>query len=81
VSSALEGATLIHGAVARGDLIERQDKVEDLAGIDLAAPDEVSVALWHRAVRPLGQPLSLTGEMATPPAQGMFGFKSDLTDV
>ena len=30
---------------------------------------------------PWGQVLSSTGEMATPPAQGAFGFQSDLTDA
>src|SRR5437867_7452251 len=37
----LDGAALVHGAVALGDLVEGQDEVEDLAGIDVAVPDEV----------------------------------------
>src|SRR3954470_13919333 len=37
----LDGAALVHGPVTLGHLIERQRKDEDLAGIDLAIPDEV----------------------------------------
>src|SRR6266700_5183422 len=37
----LDGAALVHGAVPLGDLLERQGQVEDLAGVDLAVPDEV----------------------------------------
>src|SRR2546429_4659618 len=37
----LDGAAFVHGAVALGDLIEGEREVEDLAGIDLAVPDEV----------------------------------------
>src|SRR5207249_7163272 len=37
----LDGAALVHGTVALRDLVEGQGQVEDLAGIDLAVPDEV----------------------------------------
>src|SRR6266571_2659032 len=37
----LDGAAFVHGAVPLGDLVERQGEVEDLAGVDLAVPDEV----------------------------------------
>src|SRR6266511_2620275 len=37
----LDRAAFVHGAVALGDLLERQGEVEDLAGVDLAVPDEV----------------------------------------
>jgi hypothetical protein len=35
------GAALVHGLVALGGLVEREGGVEDLAGVDLAGPDEV----------------------------------------
>src|SRR3954452_14421478 len=37
----LDGATLVHGAVALGGLVEGEGEVEDLARFDLAAGDEV----------------------------------------
>src|SRR5438105_1856914 len=37
----LDGAAFVHGAVALGDLVEREGEVEHLAGVDLTAPDEV----------------------------------------
>src|SRR6266705_2081547 len=37
----LDGAAFVHGAVALRDLVEGQGQVEDLAGIDVAVPDEV----------------------------------------
>src|SRR5215211_6651608 len=37
----LDRLALVHRAVAVGGLVERQRDVEDLAGVDLAVPDEV----------------------------------------
>jgi hypothetical protein len=38
----LDGAAFVHGAVALRDLVEREAEIEDLAGVDLAFPDEVN---------------------------------------
>jgi hypothetical protein len=37
----LDGAAFVHRAVALRDVVEGQVEIEDLAGIDLAVPDEV----------------------------------------
>src|SRR5207244_6663693 len=37
----LDGSAFVHGAVALGDVVEGQGEVENLAGVDLAVPDEV----------------------------------------
>jgi len=37
----LGGGALVHGLVALGCLVEREGEVEDLAGVDLAVPDEL----------------------------------------
>jgi hypothetical protein len=37
----LDCAALVHGALALGDLLERQGQVEDLAGVDLTVSDEL----------------------------------------
>jgi hypothetical protein len=37
----LDRAALVHGPVALGGLLEREGEVEDLAGVDLAVPDQV----------------------------------------
>src|SRR5206468_6900173 len=35
-------AALIHGAIALGDLIQRQHQVEDLAGVECSFQDEIN---------------------------------------
>src|SRR5919106_1108240 len=37
----LDGASLVHGAVAVVRLVEGEGEVEDPAGVDLAVPDQV----------------------------------------
>src|SRR4051794_6404687 len=37
----LDGAALVHGAIALGGLVEREGEVEDLPRVDLTIPDEV----------------------------------------
>ena len=37
----LGGGALVHRLVALGSLLEREGEVEDLAGVDLAVPDEL----------------------------------------
>src|SRR4051794_8684804 len=37
----LDGAALVHRPVALGDVFKREREVKDLAGVDLALPDEV----------------------------------------
>ncbi len=44
----LDGAAFVHGAVALGDLVEREGEVEHLPGVDLAVADEVD-QLWQEA--------------------------------
>jgi hypothetical protein len=36
-----DGAALVHGLVALGDLVEGKGEVEDLAGADPSVPDQV----------------------------------------
>jgi len=44
----LDGAALVHGAVALGNLRHGQLQVEDLAGVDLPVPDQVGQEAAHR---------------------------------
>jgi hypothetical protein len=52
-------AVFIHGTVTLGDLVEREDQVEDLPGIDLALPDQVDEFRQYRRTG-AGPPSSLT---------------------
>src|SRR5260370_11152495 len=44
----LDGAALVHRAVAFRDLVERQRQIEDLAGIDFPLPHEIN-QFWQEA--------------------------------
>jgi RHS repeat-associated protein len=81
----VSGTTTTYANVPAGPLAQRsgttvryylRDQHGDTVGLGTTSATLAGTALYD----PWGQVLAGTGEMATAPAQGAFGFQSDLTD-
>jgi RHS repeat-associated protein len=86
LASAVVGATTtLYGWTPGGPLAQKVGSTTryylgDQHGDTVGWTDTTGTLKGTALYDPWGQVLSATGEMASPPAQGAFGFQSDLTD-